>query len=475
MADTPKNKTTANANANTGATTPMDTPSIGGRLKRYAHVTGTMGNLAVKMAGEHYLGIKIDRQQHAAELRSALGGLKGPLMKVAQILATIPEALPQEYANELAQLQTDAPSMNWLFVRRRMTAELGDGWQSRFASFDKQAASAASLGQVHKAQDHNGTQLACKLQYPDMATAVEADLRQLKLIFSLYEKYDKAISTAEIHAELTQRLGEELDYEREAANMRMYGMMLAEETYAHVPSPVMTLSTKRLLTMEWVEGKRLQDFIDDIDDSNHQATRNQLAENMFRAWYVPLYYYGVIHGDPHPGNYTIAEDGRINLLDFGCIRLFKAHVVKGVIELYEALRDDNHDQAVAAYESWGFVGLDKETIGILNRWARFVYTPLLHDGIRPIQEMRGGAYGRELAMHVHAELKRLGGVTPPREFVLMDRVAVGLGSVFMRLKAEVNWHRLFEGLIGAFDTEALTSRQKQIAKKAGLAKSEALL
>jgi len=114
-----------------------DNASVSGRFRRYAKVTGTMGNLAVKMAGERYLGLKVDREKHAAELRDALGGLKGPLMKVAQILATIPEALPREYAEELANLQTDAPSMGWLFVKRRMAAELGADWQSRFASFEK--------------------------------------------------------------------------------------------------------------------------------------------------------------------------------------------------------------------------------------------------------------------------------------------------------------------------------------------------
>ena len=183
----------------------------GGRLKRYAKVTGTMGNLAMRMAGERYLGIKVDRGNHATELREALGNLKGPIMKVAQILATVPEALPREYAEELANLQTDAPSMGWLFVKRRMTAELGADWQSRFGEFGKKAAAAASLGQVHRATGLDGTQYACKLQYPDMRAAVESDLRQLKLVFSLYERYDKAISTGDIHAELSERLAEELD------------------------------------------------------------------------------------------------------------------------------------------------------------------------------------------------------------------------------------------------------------------------
>ena len=442
-----------------------DTSGLGDRMRRYAKVTGTMGNLALKVAGERYFGIKIDRDAHARRLREALGGLKGPLMKVAQILATIPEALPREYAEELANLQTDAPSMGWLFVKRRMASELGAEWQSHFADFDKTASAAASLGQVHRAVSHEGAVLACKLQYPDMASAVDADLRQLKRIFALYERYDKAISTAEIHSELAARLAEELDYGREAANMRLYRYMLDGVAGAHVPLAYDDLSTKRLLTMDWVDGARLKTFVDACHD---QTTRNQVAENMFRAWYIPFYYYGVIHGDPHPGNYTIAPDSSVNLLDYGCIRLFRPQFVDGVIALYQALRDNDTEQAVGAYESWGFKGLDIEAVNVLNVWARFVYTPLLEDRARPIQEMRGGAEGRKLAMQIHGELKRLGGVTPPREFVLMDRAALGLGSVFMHLQAEVNWHRLFEGMIEAFDVEALKKRQIEAAQLAGL-------
>ena len=153
-----------------------------GRIKRYAQVTTAMGGLAAKLAGEKYFGIKIDRENHAKQLRDALGGIKGPLMKVAQILSTIPDAVPQEYANELAHLQADAPSMGWLFVKRRMRAELGDNWEKNFKEFDKQASSAASLGQVHFAKSLDNRNLACKLQYPDMTSAVQADLKQLKLI-----------------------------------------------------------------------------------------------------------------------------------------------------------------------------------------------------------------------------------------------------------------------------------------------------
>ena len=141
----------------------------------------TMG-LAARVAGERYLGWNIDREKHAADLREALGGLKGPIMKVAQILSTIPDALPKEYADELAGLQADAPSMGW-FTKRRMAAELGPDWQQNFSNFNRDAVSAASLGQVHKAVGLNNQSLAIKLQYPDMHSAIEADLKQLKLLF----------------------------------------------------------------------------------------------------------------------------------------------------------------------------------------------------------------------------------------------------------------------------------------------------
>ncbi len=426
-----------------------------------------MGGLAARLAGARYLGLGLDRAKHAGDLRMALGGLKGPLMKVAQLMATIPDALPSEYAAELAQLQADAPSMGWPFVKRRMTAELGPDWEKKFAHFERTAAHAASLGQVHRARLADGAELACKLQYPDMESAVEADLAQLKLIFRVYEHYDRAISTEQIHAEISARLREELDYAHEAKNMRLYAGMLKDEGGVHLPELIDRLCTKRLITMTWLEGVPLLKA-----GELPAARRNRVAMNLFRAWYVPFYFYGAIHGDPHLGNYTIRPDQSVNLLDFGCVRIFKPSFVKGVIDLYEALRDDDQAKAVAAYQSWGFTRLDKRLIEVLNLWARFVYAPLLDDRPRRIQDAETGQYGRAVAEKVHEELRRLGGVKPPREFVFMDRAAIGLGSVFMRLKAEINWHRLFRELIEGFDVNALARRQAKALKAAGLPAAE---
>jgi predicted unusual protein kinase regulating ubiquinone biosynthesis (AarF/ABC1/UbiB family) len=440
-----------------------DKSSVTGRARRYARVGGAVGGLALRFAGSRYLGMDIDRDRHASDLKAALGGLKGPLMKVAQIMATIPDALPDEYVQELKQLQTNAPSMGWPFVRRRMASELGQDWRGRFERFEREASHAASLGQVHRATVPDGRLLACKLQYPDMNSAVEADLKQLRLAFSVYERYDSAISTDQIHAELTARLREELDYDREAAHMALYGAMLSGEPGVHVPEAVPALSTDRLLTMTWMEGAPLLDF----REAGLEA-RNRIAHNMFRAWYVPFYEYGVIHGDPHLGNYSVRPDHSVNLLDFGCIRVFAPSFVAGVIDLYHGLRDDDRDRAVHAYETWGFTGLDREMIDVLNIWAEFVYAPLMDDRVQKIQESDSGMYGARVANKVHEELRRLGGVTPPREFVLMDRAAIGLGSVFMHLKAEINWHNLFHELIGDFDEKKLKRRQANALKAASV-------
>ena len=438
--------------------------TLGGKLMRYGRVGGTMAGLAAKVAGERYFGIKIERGEHAQQLTQALGNLKGPLMKVGQILATIPEALPAEYANDFQQLQSNAPPMGWPFVKRRMKSELGTDWEAKFKVFEKEATAAASLGQVHRAVTHDGRNIACKLQYPDMQSAIAADLNQLKIIFSIYERYDKAIQTKYIHEELAARLYEELNYELEAKHTNLYSHMLKDEKGVHVPEIVADLSTPRLLTSTWLEGEKILTFV-----NSAQADRNQLAMNMFRAWYVPLYYYGIIHGDPHLGNYSVRKDHTINLLDFGCVRVFPPKFVGGVIDLYHSLMENDIKRSVHAYETWGFKNLSKDQIETLNIWARFLYAPLMEDKVRPIGEVSGGVFGREIAQKVHEKLREAsrdnGGVTIPREFVFMDRAALGLGSVFLHLKAEVNWFRVFNEMIGGFDLAALQNRQKDVLNK----------
>ena len=438
------------------------------RAARYARVGTNVGAVAARIAGARFLGLGLDREKNAAALGAALGGLKGPLMKVAQLLATIPEALPPEYITELTKLQSQAPPMGWAFVKRRMQAELGADWQSQFASFEHQPAAAASLGQVHRAISHDGEALACKLQYADMQSAVEADLRQLGILFAIRRRFDPAIDTTEMIKEIGARMREELDYRHEAKHAALYRDMLKDEDAVRVPKVWPELSTGRLLTLDWLEGERLLNYKDDP-----LAVRNRLAKAMFTVWWLPFSRFGVIHGDPHLGNYSVfTEKGKpagINLLDYGCIRIFPPKFVGGVVDLYNGLRHNDHARVVHAYETWGFRRMSRELIDILNIWARFIYGPLMDDRVRTIADgVKPGDYGRRQAFEVHKALREKGPVTVPREFVLMDRAAIGLGGVFLHLRAELNFHRLFEAAMEDFSVKVVADRQTAALKRAAL-------
>ena len=440
-----------------------ESKSITKQIKRYAQVGGIVGKLAAKLASQKYLGVNLDKNKHAAEIREALGSIKGPLMKVAQLSATIPDLLPPEYAEELMNLQSNAPPMGWLFVKRRMAAELNIKWQDNFINFDKAATRAASLGQVHKAVLLNKKIVACKLQYPDMESAVSADLSQLKLIFSIYQSYNKAIKTDEVYREITDRLKEELDYIREKKLMCVFKNIFSNSDFVHVPEVIDNLSTKRLLTMSWLEGDPILKY-----KNEKKEIRNKVAKNMFYAWYKPFYEYGIIHGDPHLGNYSIQKNLSVNLFDFGCMRIFRGKFIQGVIDLYFALQKNDQNKIIDAYEQWGFKDITKEKIKVLNKWAEFIYSPLMEDKIQKIQENDSGVYGAQVAAGVHNELKKLGGIKPPKEFVFMDRAAVGLGSVFMHLKAEVNWYQIFNSLIEDFNEQDMNKRQQKALKLVNL-------
>ncbi|MBR3190656.1 AarF/UbiB family protein [Bosea sp. (in: a-proteobacteria)] len=438
------------------------------RAARYARVGANVGGVAARIAGTKLFGLEGRNATNAEALAKALGGLKGPLMKVAQLVATIPDVVPPEYAAELQKLQSEAPPMGAAFVKRRMQAELGANWRERFGEFDLKPAAAASLGQVHRATTHDGAQVACKLQYPDMESAVEADISQLEILFGLHRRMGAVIDTSEIAKEISARVREELDYRREAKHVALYRQMLAATPEVRVPDVVPELSTRRLLTMGWLDGDKILNH-----KQASQQVRDRISTAMFRAWWRPFSHHGVIHGDPHLGNYTVFQEGGepqgINLLDYGCIRIFPPSFVGGVVDLYRGLLEGDDARVVHAYEIWGFKGLNKELIDTLNIWAKFIYGPLLEDRIRRIAEgVSPAEYGRKQAFQVHSALKARGPVTVPREFVFMDRAAIGLGGVFLHLDAELNFHRLFEQEIEAFSVDKVASEQGTALAAAGL-------
>ena len=247
----------------------------------------------------------------------------------------------------------------------------------------------------------DGRPVAAKLQYPDMASALEADLNQLKLVFAVGQRFDPAIRTEEIHAEIIVAAARGARLRREARHVALYRHMLRDEAAVHVPEVVGELSTDRLLTMTWLAGEPLLNW-----KTRPHEERDALAVNMFRAWYVPFYFYGVIHGDPHLGNYTVRPIGR-GQPDGLRLRARLPAALRGRIDRpLSRAAGRRPDLAVAAYEGWGFTGCHARSSRVLNRWAAFVYGPLMDDRARRITEGMAGVYGREMAEGVLEELRR---------------------------------------------------------------------
>jgi hypothetical protein len=236
--------------------------------------------------------------------------------------------------------------------------------------------------------------------------------------------------------------------------MALFADIWAARPRSAYPAAVPDLSTGRLLTMDWLDGRRM------IEVAEAPLATQPGRGGDVPAWYVPFYHFGVLHGDPHLGNYTVRADHGVNLLDFGCIRVFRPTFVGAVIDLYHALRDGDEDLAAHAYETWGFANLDRKVMRILTM-AAFLYEPLMDDRPRRIQEHGSPTYGASVAAKVHRELSERGSEAAARVRVDGPR-SHRLGSVFLRLKAELNWHR-FSMIYAGFDAATVAARQRGAA------------
>ena len=436
----------------------LDKDNFSKRLNRYFQITSQVGGIVTRIGANKYLGLNTDHKKNAHNLQEKFGQAKGPFMKIAQLLAMIPDAIPREYANQLMKLQTNAPPMGEYFVRRRMKNELGENWKKKFINFNETSSFAASFGQVHKAKLNNGQLVACKIQYPDMLSTVKADLVQLKVVLNLFEKFNKVIKTSKIHSEIKERLFEEIDYIKEAQNVNIFNRIFKNDTKINIPNIFSKYTTSKLITMSWLDGRSIHHLF----TSSNNKLKEKVATNIFNAWYKPFYSFAIIHGDPHFGNYSFTKNGNINLFDFGCIRIFPVNFVKAVIDLYYALERKDIDLAVEAYKTWGFKKINKELIKILNLWASYIYGPLLENKRRFIQGDGKKGYGFAIANKVYKKLKQIGGVEPPKEFVFIDRAAIGMGSLFMKLNVRLNWYVLFNNLIKDFELNHIKKKQEEI-------------
>jgi predicted unusual protein kinase regulating ubiquinone biosynthesis (AarF/ABC1/UbiB family) len=298
--------------------------------RRTAARTAKLASLPLGMAGRAAAGwgrrlAGGDSEQISAQLmaRSAeqlfavLGELKGGAMKFGQALSVFEAAIPDEYAapfrESLVKLQTAAPPMPSAEVHRMLAEQFGRGWRGRFAEFDETPAAAASIGQVHRGVWHDGRVVAVKVQYPGAEEALRSDLRQLSRMTRLMQPLAPGLELKPLVAELRDRMEEELDYRDEAANQRVFADALDGDDRVRVPR-VLASAPKAMIT-EWVSGRKLSDVI----RTGTQAERDAAAALLAEFLYSSPGRVGLLHADPHPGNFQITDDGRLLVLDYGAV------------------------------------------------------------------------------------------------------------------------------------------------------------
>jgi len=436
---------------------------VPGRLMR----TLKTGRLSGLVGGSYIGGKLLDRfkdkgdaekaqmERHLKNARrivETMAELRGPMMKVGQLLSTHAEALPQEVVDILSALQSKAPPMPWAEVRQQVFAELGAWPEEVFASFEPEAFAAASIGQVHRGVaevDEGGTTtaipVAVKVQYPAADGMVESDLRNLSTAIGLVKGVASDVIGQEkldftpVYEEIGEHMRQETDYCREAYNAQLMRAVLADQPDVVVPRVFNAFSSFRVITYEFVEGQPLAEF---LKSGATAEQRRAVTERLARSFWAQIFEAGIMHADPHPGNYLIMEDGRIALLDFGCVKIFSERWVSDFTRLVRAYIDGDEAEERAAILALELVGegASEEEMADMRKIGHYFSAGLLAD-----EPFRFGAefdyvgQGKDLIRHF---LRARRVPRSHQDFIFLTRVALGLYEYFSQLDAPVNYHRI---------------------------------
>jgi len=389
-----------------------------------------------------------ERERAAAlvqEIVGQLGQMRGAAMKVGQMLSMVEfDGLPEEERDELqrglAALRDDVPPVRFADLEKLMRQEFGGPLRDVFREFDERAFAAASIGQVHRATTVDGDDVAVKIQYPGVAEAVETDLRNATLLLPLAKRLAPGLDAKALAAELRERIGEELDYELEAQNQRRIERLLRGHPFVRVPRVHSSLSTRRVLVSEYVEGERFE-VVRRVDE----AQRDRYGEIVFRLYFGLLYRDRIALGDPHPGNYLLCDDGRVCFLDFGLLREVDASRVAAERAIAFAVRGGDAEALKAALRAGGYLpagradAVDAEfALGLMRMAIRWYAVPGKRrfgpgDGRRDWDRERPDQEDRA-AMRV-----QLNQFTLPPDAVLIRRMHGIVAVVLGQLRAGADW------------------------------------
>jgi predicted unusual protein kinase regulating ubiquinone biosynthesis (AarF/ABC1/UbiB family) len=387
-------------------------------------------------------GETLDPEQLAAAIAS-IGQLKGVAMKVGQIMSFVEVAMPEELRTALSVLQTHSPPMPFERVTELVRAELGERADMLLAHMVPTPAAAASIGQVHRARLADGTTVAVKVQYPEIAKAIASDFRPAAVGTRFASLFYPGANVDGFVREARERFLEECDYRREARAQLRFARLYADHPVLAVPRVYEELSSARVLTSSWADGRRLEGY---LASAPGQAERDRVGEALFEFYVGSLFVHGLYNCDPHPGNYVFAPDGRVVMLDYGCTREFDRAFCNQLAALSSAVQSDDRDELHRAFVGLGMVqeGRDYD-FATARQLVRSFYGPMLRD------EELAIAPGAAATLSELAKNKReLMKLTLPGELLFLLRIRFGLMSILSRLGAVANWYRLERRFVAGF-------------------------
>jgi predicted unusual protein kinase regulating ubiquinone biosynthesis (AarF/ABC1/UbiB family) len=400
----------------------------------------TLGGLR-KIGASEERRREIDRKTHesnALHIFDSMTRMKGAFMKLGQMLSLQAHTLPEPYLRRLADLQWEAPPMHGTLMRMQFRNELGRAPEEVFDAFEREPFAAASLGQVHRARLKTGEPVAVKIQYPGIARSIESDFSNLKAMLSTIrlsrEQYGEVWSAVE---EVRHHFHREVDYVQEADTIDEFRRLLRDRDDVRIPRVYREVSTGKVLTMEFIEGRHLREY---LKGKPSQDERDALGERLLDLFFRQAFDFGLLHADPHPGNYLFLEGGRIGLLDFGCSKKFERSFIEEHKKLFRIPLGDV-EALERHYRTFGMIAEGDPR----REEKKAALLKMQQCDIAKYHEDRVFDFGdadhfREVVGGLQ-ELAKLGLTTPG--FVLYVRAKIGLYHLFHQLGARVHCHKVY--------------------------------
>lgn len=404
---------------------------VGSRVvKRFARAGGEDASTSILGAGA------------AEKLVATLGDLKGLAMKIGQSMAMDPDMLTPEIRAVVAKLQNQAPPMPWATVREVVTSELGRAPEEAFASFEQAPIASASLGQVHRAVTKDGAVVAVKVQYPDIGRAIQADLDNLGAMVAVVSTTSRITQGKEYFREMQEGLLDELDYRAEAERSRQFAAAVKPLPDLRVPRVYDELTAERVLTLEFLRGETVKEFLA-RNDQHTNDERFRVSRLLTRVAWGPFLCNGVVHADPHPGNFLLLEDGTLGVLDFGAIKQMSDGWTFANRKLFAAIMGGPPYDCIVDSAKAGMVFDDPVTA---RPFVQTVLDIACRASASDDFDFKTAAINRDMRNHFMKHALSLRSIKPPKEAIQFLRGTAGMSQNLENIGARGPFRTVFSEL-----------------------------